>query len=402
MTFKHIRLQDSEIFRSFEFVAHKKGWLPSEAPAALTKQASEQTSLAATNNLDETILRLASALRASDFAKYADNLESKFINYKTAKVNLYQAHKETGDDLLNEAHPEGDVKMADAENEGGVIETLQSRHKKIVDMINKAPTGKLASVNDVINQVKIALGPGAQVGGAREVELPRNFFERPVELAEAGRMQAVKPASLFEGLLPRLLASPLALPGAIVGGALLGEMVGRAYFLKKFYAPEFNDAVDNLLSEIRDVEDYKDGYNNMSEYVDNVRSEINTYNGLASKISWFKEHPSIDSLKSLDQLHDSAAAVSVAADKIREEAKKVLGAENSSSFDMIVWKTRSAQFRDVELAAANVSKVVTTKIIPGIMEVLNVVRKAVDNAEPSEGGASKLAQLTKDLSDTKE
>jgi hypothetical protein len=108
------------------------------------------------------ILKLCSNLRAEGFAKYADNLEEKFINLKAAqttkaagKLHLYNTHNETGEDLLNEAHPEGDVKMGDATDNNGVVETLVSKHKKIVDLISKEPTGKVLA--SYVEQCKIVL-----------------------------------------------------------------------------------------------------------------------------------------------------------------------------------------------------------------------------------------------------
>lgn len=122
-----------------------------EKPIFLT---SEDTSLTS------TLLKLCNKLRAEGFNKYAESIENKFVNYKAASVHLYQAHKETGEDLVNQAHPEGDNKIvSDVSDNYGDVETIVSKHKKIVDVVNKQPTGKLASY---INQCKIALGQTAQ------------------------------------------------------------------------------------------------------------------------------------------------------------------------------------------------------------------------------------------------
>ena len=113
-------------------------------------------------SLTATILKLCNKLRAEGHNKYAESVENKFVNYKTAGVHLYQAHKETGEDLVDQAHPDGDNKIvSDVSDNNGDIETIVSKHKKIVDIVNKQPTGKLASY---VEQCKIALGVTNDIG----------------------------------------------------------------------------------------------------------------------------------------------------------------------------------------------------------------------------------------------
>lgn len=114
-------------------------------------------------SLDETILKLCQKLHTEGFGKYADELEKKFLQYKAAETHLYRAHDEDGEDLVERAHPDGDVNMGDGEH--GDVETIVSQHKKIVDVIQKDPKGKLA---EYIASCKVALGqdvkkkPGAE------------------------------------------------------------------------------------------------------------------------------------------------------------------------------------------------------------------------------------------------
>ena len=111
-------------------------------------------------SLDTNILTLSNKLRSSGFDKYADQLENKFLAVKQAEVHLYKVHEETGEDLVNAAHPDGDNKTI-APTKGsdlGDIETILSRHKKIEDIVNKKPTGKLASLTSYVDQCKIVLG----------------------------------------------------------------------------------------------------------------------------------------------------------------------------------------------------------------------------------------------------
>ena len=127
-----------------------------EQPKPIFAQA-QDTSLTA------TLLKLCNKLRAEGYNKYAESIENKFVNYKTAGVHLYQAHKETGEDLVDQAHPDGDNKIvSDVSDNNGDVETIVSKHKKIVDIVNKQPTGKLASY---VEQCKIALGaPVDEIG----------------------------------------------------------------------------------------------------------------------------------------------------------------------------------------------------------------------------------------------
>jgi hypothetical protein len=405
-TFRHIKLADSEVMRSLEIVAHKKGWIPEEQPKPMVKQASA-TTVEATDNLDENILKLASELRANNFDQYANALEERLVNYKMAKVNLYKAFKETGEDFLEEAHPEGDPNLTDAPE--GMVEGLITRHKKIIDMINKKPTGKVASVSDVINQVKIALEP-APVGGAREISFPKDWFPKNIETA--GPLEPVVPQAtggILSGLLAKLTGTAAGAVFAIATSAIIGGIEGYSYFENKFYAEELNDAVNNLFSELSDIEKYSDEYNEITSSIDKLKTNIKDYNSLASQLSSFKENPSVDGIKKLDALEKSALAISTSSEKIREYMKTILKETYHTNLfgqqtergggvhpDLILWKTKAAQFNDVELAAAQVSQVITNKTLPALTTIANVVQKAVDNAS-SPTGEKSSEQLIKDF-----
>jgi hypothetical protein len=106
-------------------------------------------------SFDEKLLTLCESLRQHGFDNYAEKLETKIALVKQADVHLYRAHDEDGEDVVDSAHPDGDAHMADAQDKNGDVETILSQHKKIVDIISKMPTGKLASY---IDQCKTALG----------------------------------------------------------------------------------------------------------------------------------------------------------------------------------------------------------------------------------------------------
>ena len=121
--------------------------IPSPELASLLTEEKEPT-------LTEQLLTLASKLRVAGFIVQAENLETCLGLYKKAEVDanlLYRAHSETGDDLLEFAHPDGDVEMAVAGDHLGDVETLPSQHKKILLVVEKT-----AQTMEMIKNVIIA------------------------------------------------------------------------------------------------------------------------------------------------------------------------------------------------------------------------------------------------------
>lgn len=153
MTFKHGKFEDSSTMRSFTKVAEQKGWVKSEP---LQKKASaDSLDLTPTASLTENVLKLCAGLRQSGMDKYADEVEKNFFNYKRAN-DLYNVHKEKGDDLVDAAHPDGSHKMEGVEGDA-VIETILDKHLMHLKMIDKKPTGKLATSLDILKAVKVVL-----------------------------------------------------------------------------------------------------------------------------------------------------------------------------------------------------------------------------------------------------
>ena len=141
---------------------------------SLTKNAVKEADVVVMDRIsfDENILKLCSGLRAKGFDKHADGIERKFLAYKTAaNTHLYRAHDEDGEDLINAAHPDGDPNMGDGEH--GDVETILSKHKKIVDVIQKEPTGKLGFY---VEQCKIALGEDDTAIKKKYDDFIRNFL----------------------------------------------------------------------------------------------------------------------------------------------------------------------------------------------------------------------------------
>lgn len=98
----------------------------------------------------ESLLKLCSDLRSEGFTSYAHTLENKFLLLKQAEAlpitkkaekHLYNVHDETGEDFIEFAHPGGGNNELDPHwDDLGNIETIEERHKKIIDVLNKIPT----------------------------------------------------------------------------------------------------------------------------------------------------------------------------------------------------------------------------------------------------------------------
>lgn len=153
MTFKHTKFEDSPTMRSLIKVAAEKGWVKSEP---IEKTASVQEDVSPTENLTENIIKLCAGLRKSGMNKVADELETKFVAYKQANT-MYDVHNEKGEDLVDAAHPKGGHKMENVEGDA-LVETILEKHLKMLDVVNKKPSGKLASHQDILNAVKVVLG----------------------------------------------------------------------------------------------------------------------------------------------------------------------------------------------------------------------------------------------------
>jgi DNA-binding ferritin-like protein len=154
---KHTKHWDSELSRSLEKVALAKGLIkpdPIQKQASLDKQTLD---LSPSRDLMNNVFKLCQGLRAEGLIKEASEVETYYLNYKQAQT-LYQAHTETGEDVVHSAHPKGSHHLVDVSGDEATVEDILDKHKKIVKMIEKTPTGKLSSASDILQAVKIALG----------------------------------------------------------------------------------------------------------------------------------------------------------------------------------------------------------------------------------------------------
>jgi len=139
--------------KALEKLAQSKGLVkPEEAPK---KTAAKKLDLSPSENLLDNILRLSAGLRSQGFHKHADDLEKSYLQFKQAD-SLYETSKETGDDLVDQAHPKGSHKLEGVEGDA-VVETIVDAKKKIEEIANKKPTGKLTTASAILNAVKVIL-----------------------------------------------------------------------------------------------------------------------------------------------------------------------------------------------------------------------------------------------------
>jgi len=156
MTFKHVKFQDSAVMRSLEKVAREKG-LVKEQDLVKTASITKKADLTPSSTLTANLIKLSVGLREAGFDKYADEVETKFMAFKQADT-LYQTSKEKGEDLVEEAHPKGSHKLEGVDADEAVFETILDQHLQNIKMIDKMPTGKLASSAEIVNAVKMVLG----------------------------------------------------------------------------------------------------------------------------------------------------------------------------------------------------------------------------------------------------
>lgn len=148
MTFKHIDFHDSSVMRELERQSVKKGNVLNISVTDAIKKIAKAKFYSPTDNLFLDLVKLAEGLRAKGFGDRAEVLETKILAYKKAS--------EQYNTELTAAHPEGDVTMGEASNGLGDVETLESAHEKIVQVVNKNPTGKQA--NKLIDDILYASG----------------------------------------------------------------------------------------------------------------------------------------------------------------------------------------------------------------------------------------------------
>jgi hypothetical protein len=94
---------------------------------------------------------------------YDQKPEHTSVDYKSK----YQAHKETGSDVIGESHPET-ITVADATGNGGVVENQIEQHRQSVDVAKSVPSGNFRSKHAWVLKNLIKLANNADEQGLNE------------------------------------------------------------------------------------------------------------------------------------------------------------------------------------------------------------------------------------------
>jgi hypothetical protein len=151
MTFKHINFDESPTMRSYAKIALSKGFVK---PVEIEKTASVIKDLSATPNIVENIIKICVELRNNNMYKFAEELEGYLLLYKKANA-LYNVTGISGKDIIDFAHPKGGEKIDNLQGDA-YVETILENQIKLLQMLRKTPTGKLANV-DILRAVKTVL-----------------------------------------------------------------------------------------------------------------------------------------------------------------------------------------------------------------------------------------------------
>jgi hypothetical protein len=167
------------------------------------------------------LANLSKNLRKSGKTEQADRLDYKVAMYVTAaekNTHLYRTHDEDGEDLIEFAHPDGDVEICPSSGGYGKVETQLSQHKKIVDMVQKEPTGNYATAS-ILEDVAGVLGlkKKADLGIVTKYN---NYINYVLENLAIGQGWSNKPNFYFTGV-----TSTTGIGFDTVGGGISGSNV---------------------------------------------------------------------------------------------------------------------------------------------------------------------------------
>lgn len=262
MTFKHVKFEDSPTMRALERVAKEKGLVK---PEPLKKTAAaKKPNYTPSSDLMENILTLCAGLRNQGFEKEASELENNYLMYKQAQT-LYETSKETGEDLVQSAHPKGSHRLENVEGDEAVVEDILDQHMKMLEKVNKTPNGKLVSNAQLISEVKKALGGVAEFTAS---QLAGGPWGRLMSLLGRGGAIELAAPGVGAGGAAVGAGETAAAGGAAVGGAALASVVGAVLIgavggaiignelFDHYLAPdELKDAGEKLIEKAKDLQD---------------------------------------------------------------------------------------------------------------------------------------------------
>jgi len=346
MTFKHINFLDSPVMRELERISKAKGEFNSSSVESVVKKVAaskpkKKVSYKPGKDLMQDILKLADGLRAKGFEKQADSLETKFFDYKKAETHLYRAIDEDGDDVIDFAHPHAAKPISDSEH--AKVPNILERHKKIVDVVNKQPTGKYgADVADIIKDAEDILGL------KKKAQLS--------EMAGAGAWLEAAPAATglsgvaVTGAVGLATTLSLAISAGVLTGYLANKLFSHIYDKK-----ELIDAGKNFISELDDLE-----VSNQEENGTITAEQKIVFDAFKKDFVKFEQDYNKKDINSLNQVISGLNNLR----KLAVRISSIVGGKGSAGGGMGInplnWTeyfTGGDEFRDAFLAAQNFIKV---------------------------------------------
>lgn len=174
MTLKHIGFIESEVMRELVRQAHAKGEITPDLGRIVEAAKSVEDQLP-TDNLLRDMVALAEALHKKGLTKQAVSLEEKIVRYSAEKTKKKDWHGGLKfNPIFEEAHPEGEVEKAQASDGLGVVETVESQHNKIMEVMNKKLSPRLAAQQqvrrDFVKQILISTAETLKLGQGTSFE----------------------------------------------------------------------------------------------------------------------------------------------------------------------------------------------------------------------------------------
>jgi len=169
MTQKHIGFSDSIVMKELEKIAVKDKLIEFEKKPEI--QAKASTELKETGDVFMDSITLAESLREKGFNKQAALLEKRALEYKEQTKEgseQYNWWEEDGDSFLEFAHKNDYHEPLPSSNDYGRVEDEIGEHKKIMQSVERQPTGKTASdkkkiINEINRIAQEAEGGGTDV-----------------------------------------------------------------------------------------------------------------------------------------------------------------------------------------------------------------------------------------------
>jgi hypothetical protein len=215
----------------------------------------------------------------------ADKQEVELLKEKLHPVKI--------EDVIELAHPEP-VYIADAMGDGGLVENQNELHKKIVEMINKYPSGtavhKYAALVEDLLSVASHLDADGHSSAANELD---SLASDIASVIKKKNSELTKSAFLF------------AIPAVVKGVAAILSATGAAWYAYK-------GKQDNLAADLKKLGDNVDSWKDDSTFaafktrIYKLRDAITSMQGATSK--WISDSNAYASHKSplaLKDLHDS-------------------------------------------------------------------------------------------------